>query len=109
MDVKSTGAGGTDPDQLKRTAAAHDWPMQAAHYTDGWEAITGKRLPFIFLCIERDAPYFIRVVQIADDAIETGRERMATARDLFARYEAEGYPPSGQDIDTLQMPRWYAA
>lgn len=109
VDVKTVPYGGTDTHTLAKAAATYDWPLQAAHYIDGWEALTGARLPFLFLVIEKEPPYFIRIVQLSDDDLAAGQERIRLARDLFARYEADGYPEPAADIDTLTLPRWYAA
>lgn len=109
VDVKTVPEGGTDDAAIAKAAATYDWPMQAAHYTDGWEAITGQRLPFLFIAVEKEPPNFVRVVQLDDNDIATGRERMSRARRMFAEYEADGYPPGPDDIDTIPLPRWYAA
>lgn len=109
VDVKTVPYGGTDTAALAKAAATYDWPLQAAHYTDGYEAITGQRLPFLFIAVEKEPPYFVRVVQLSDADMAEGRERIRAARDLFARYESDGYPEPSPDIDTLTLPRWYAA
>lgn len=109
VDVKTVPYGGTDDTAIAKAAANFDWPMQAANYIDGWEAITGQRLPFLFIAVEKEAPHFVRVVQLDDDDLAAGRDRMRLARERFALYEADGYPTVAADIDTIQLPRWYAA
>lgn len=107
VDVKTVPYGGTDTHALAKAAASYDWPLQAAHYIDGWEALTGERLPFLFLVAEKEEPYFVRVVQLSDDALAAGAERIRLARELFAEYESNGYPEASAEIDTLALPRWY--
>ncbi len=109
VDVKTTFYGGTDDDALAKTAASMNWPMQAAHYSDGYEHITGERLPFLFLVIEREPPYLTRVVQLSDDDMWAGREKVRTALERYADYTTNGWPDPAAEITTLHMPRWYAA
>lgn len=106
-DVKTAAYGKSDPDLFGREAANYDYPMQAAHYTDGWEVLTGQRVPFLFLVVEKAPPYMVRVHQLSEDDLELGRDRMRQARRLFAEYEATGYPDVSADIHTLTLPGWY--
>ena len=107
VDVKTTTYGGSDPGAFGRAAASYDYPLQAAHYQDGIEALTGQRLPFIFVVVEKEPPHFVRVHQLHPDDLETGRGRAREARRLFAEYESDGYPEVGQDIETTPLPGWY--
>lgn len=107
VDVKTAGYGGSDPDTFARSAANFEYPMQAANYTDGWEVLTGQRVPFLFIVVEKEPPYMVRVFQLSPEDLEIGRERMREARRLFAEYESNGYPDDSTDIHTLQLPGWY--
>lgn len=107
VDVKTTTYGGSDPDAFARSAANFDYPLQAAHYIDGVEAITGQRLPFLYVVVEKEPPYFVRVHQLTADDMEIGRDRARTARQLFAEYESNGYPAVGAVIETIHLPGWY--
>lgn len=107
VDVKTTTYGGTDAGAFGRAAASFDYPLQAAHYQDGIEALTGRRLPFLFIVVEKEPPYFVRVHQLTDYDLEVGRERAREARHLFAEYESNGYPDVGADIETTPLPGWY--
>lgn len=108
VDVKTTDYDVTDDTALAKVAANYDWPMQAAHYSDGYEHITGHRLPFLFVAIQRSEPYFIRVVQLSDDDLWAGRDKVRTALERYADYQANGWPDPAADITTLTLPRWYA-
>lgn len=109
VDLKTAAYGGSHHDVFAKAAANFDYPMQAANYTDGWHTLTGDLLPFLFVVVEVDPPYFVRVFQLTDADLAAGRERMRAAIDRYAEYEATGWPGTSTDIDTLTMPRWYAA
>lgn len=107
VDVKTAPYGKSTPAAFAKDAANFDYPMQAAHYTDGWEVLTGKRVPFLFVVVEKEPPYLVRVYQLSEADLETGRERIREARRLFADYESNGYPDDSTDITTLNLPGWY--
>lgn len=107
VDVKTAAYGKATPSAFAKEAANFDYPMQAAHYADGWEVLTGKRVPFLFLVVEKEPPYMVRVHQLSEYDLEAGRERIRQARRLFAQYESDGYPDDSTDIHTLTLPAWY--
>lgn len=111
VDVKTTGNdGGSDPDTFGRQAAKLNYPMQAAHYVDGWEAVTGARLPFVHVVVETEPPYLVLVGQLGDDAIEAGRARMRRALAIYAERESAGDWPEfdhPHDIADIPVPGWY--
>lgn len=107
VDVKTAAYGKATASAFAKEAANYDYPMQAAHYTDGYEVLTGRRVPFLFIVVEKEPPYLVRVFQLSEYDLEVGRERIREARRLFAEYESNGYPDEGADIHTLQLPGWY--
>lgn len=107
VDVKTAAYGKATASAFAREAANFDYPMQAAHYIDGYEVLTGRRVPFLFLVVEKEPPYMVRVFQLSEYDLESGRDRIREARRLFAEYESNGYPDDSTDIHTLQLPSWY--
>lgn len=108
VDLKTVGRyGGSEPDTFGRQAASLDYPLSAAHYVDGWEALTGEQLPFVTICVEMDHPHFVTVGQYAPDDLEAGRERMARARAEYAERESSGVWVDPPQIVTIPVPAWY--
>lgn len=107
VDLKTTDVDVTDDEALARVAASFDWPMQAAHYVDGYEQITGDRLPFLFVVVQRDEPYFTRVLQPTTADLEAGREKVAIALARYADYQTNGWPTYGHQIEPLPIAPWY--
>ena len=111
VDIKTVGrVGGSEPSSFGRQCAQLDYPLQAAHYIDGWEAVTGERLPFIHLVVETEAPHFVLVGQLFDDAIDAGRARMRRALTEYAERESAGDWPAfdhPNDIADIPVPGWY--
>lgn len=109
VDLKTTTYGRGDLDVFGRSAASYDYPMQAAVYSDGWEALTGVRLPFVTVVVEVDPPYMITVGQYDDEDLDAGRARWRTALSVYAERESSGvWDDPLTDIPTIPVPAWYA-
>ena len=109
VDLKTTTYGRGDLDVFGRSAASYDYPMQAAVYSGGWEALTGVRLPFVTVVVEVDPPYMITVGQYDDDDLDAGRARWRTALSVYAERESSGvWDDPLTDIPTIPIPAWYA-
>jgi hypothetical protein len=94
-----------------RSIASYGYDVQAAYYQDGIYQITGLRLPFYFLAIEKDAPNAVAVYRASEAMIEVGRKKYRAALQLM-RWCGEhgywpGYQPSGE-IEDISLPGWAA-
>jgi exodeoxyribonuclease VIII len=107
IDLKTT----TDasPAAFARSCASFRYHVQAAWYLDGYPQASGGDLPlgFIFIAVEKTAPYGIALYELDADAVELGRQ---LARRDLARYanartfdQWPGYPDA---IQPLSLPRW---
>lgn len=67
-DLKSCAS--ANPFWFKKDALRYDYLLQAAFYSDGIYQITGKRKPFVFLAIEKTAPYLVSVISYDDATME---------------------------------------
>lgn len=107
VDVKS--ARDASPTGFGRAAADLRYDLQAAAYIDGYEQLTGERLPFLFIAAETTAPNLVAVHQLPDEALERGRRLWAEAKRLYAECsEADTWPGYPADIITTPWPRWAA-
>jgi hypothetical protein len=69
------------------------YDIQAAFYGDVAGALAGvEHLPFLFACVETEAPYLTAEWDLTEDWIENGRASYEWALQLYKQYEAEGYP-----------------
>ncbi len=81
VDLKTTQ--NASPDAFTKTIANYQYHVQAGFYLDVIEWATGKRPKgFLFVCIEKEAPYAVSVIRASDSMIETGSRR---ARELLNR------------------------
>lgn len=102
-----------DPSAIARSVANFRYDMQGEWYADGIEAITGLRLPFLFVFQEAEPPYLITVCQLDDDAQVSGRLRNERAIERYRDCEESGiwpgYSPDLTEIKTISLPPWAQA
>lgn len=95
-------------DGFGKAIANFGYALSAVHYLDGYEALTGRRLPFYIIAVETAAPHFVQVHEIPADWLADASERVAEARALFAECESLGQFPgyATDQIVTPTRPRW---
>ena len=82
VDLKTTHD--ASPDEFIKTCARFKYHMQAAHYLDGLEAITGwEPDAFTFVAVETEAPFSVGVYELDRRSIDGGRELMKRAAEVY--------------------------
>lgn len=97
-------AASAKPAKFIRAAYDFGYHMQAAHYLDGIEAVTGRRPDsFYFVVQEKTAPYIVTCLTLDPGAIEWGQIQNRKAIHLFADCLASDHWP-GYEADVVEMP-----
>lgn len=105
LDLKSTRD--ASPDGFGKEVWRYEHHVQAAWYSDGYYAATGKRLPFVLLAVENVEPYVAQVYRVPERIIELGRERYTHLLNTYAQCQADGeWPAYSDDELDLELPRW---
>lgn len=103
IDLKTT----TDASgrAFRRDAISYGYHVQAAHYLDGTEAVTGNRPDWYFIAIEKKAPFVIHIFRASEQFIEYGdfvrRELLEAVKRCTESGIWEGY-----STDNLDAPEW---
>jgi hypothetical protein len=105
-DLKTTED--ASPDPFARAVAKYRYQVQAAFYSDGWAAATGQHVDsFLFVALEKSAPFACAVYELDAAALEYGR--MLYQRDLMTLAQCKierRWPAYSDHIKTLSLPRW---
>jgi hypothetical protein len=105
VDIKST----TDasPEAFRKSIANYEYHRQAAFYRFGLERLGKPCNAFVFLAIEKAAPYECALYALDESAMSRGRERaslgLMALRGAHDRQAWAGYPDS---IQELSLPPW---
>jgi len=106
VDVKT--ARSVQPRDFSKAAFDFGYHRQAAYYQDGVEELTGERLPFIFIAVEKTDPYCVECYALADEFVEQGRVENRVALEALKECRDKGVwesPTHGQ-ITTLSAPSY---
>lgn len=106
LDLKTTQD--ASPAAFARSCAQFRYHVQAAWYQESYlQATNDLLLGFIFIAVEKSAPYAVALYELDAEAVELGR-RLAR-RDL-ARYanarEFDIWPGYAETVQPLSLPRW---
>lgn len=106
VDLKTTSGEATS-DGFARSAAAYGYEVQEAHYQHVLELATGEQRRFLFIVVEREAPYPTAVHVLDDDFKRIGQAKALRARRLYAEATRTGiWPAYPSDIQIVRPPMW---
>jgi exodeoxyribonuclease VIII len=107
IDLKTTVD--ARPEAFSRSVYTYAYHMQNAFYADQYEWITGRKLKdFIFLVVESESPYSVKMYRLDDESVEIGRHMYRKALDIYAQCKESGIWPGYDcnEIETLRLPEW---
>lgn len=106
VDLKTTADAA--PAEFARSVANYRYHVQDAFYSEGYYQATGKwPRGFVFIAVEKTAPYAVAVYSLDEEAKAYGRELWQ--RDLAALQNArqtEIWQAYNPEIQTLSLPAW---
>jgi exodeoxyribonuclease VIII len=91
-----------------RSAASLGYHCQAAYYVDGYEAMTGVRLPYTILAVENRAPFAAALYTVTPDHLELGRSIYLPLLDRVKECQERGEWPAYW-AGVLSLPKWATA
>lgn len=105
-DLKTTT--NADPNEFGRAAAQFGYHQQAALYLDGFNQATGLDHQFLFVLVEKKAPYLVSVVQIHPDDVALGRDMNEKAIRTYMECTLTGKWPGYPQSEFVRIPSWAA-
>lgn len=111
-DIKTTTD--ANPEAVIRAVENYGYDMQAAHYLDTWEAVTGERRRFRFVFVEKAPPHEVSVVELhndpSDDAdwMADARSKVREARRIWREcLEADHWPGYARAVAVIGARTWH--
>lgn len=100
-----------DRESIRKAVASYGYHLQAAQYTRGVTALGLDDDPaFVFIFQEKNPPYLVNVVQLDDDAMQAGRDRMRLACEMFRDCTESGIWPGYEsefgELPVISLPPW---
>jgi hypothetical protein len=109
VDLKSTRD--ASPRAFAHSCAKYGYFGQAAWYSDGYFLATGRRLPFVFVAVESDAPHIVTVFRVPDHVIDAGRDLYSSLLGKLDHCQRSGFwggYTETEEVD-LELPSFMAA
>lgn len=104
-DLKTTKD--ASPTGFARECARYEYHVQAAWYVDGYEAMTGLRVPYVLVAVEPAAPHVVQVYRVPDELLNEGRARYRQLLDtLNVCRRDSAWPGYATTPIDLHLPRW---
>lgn len=106
VDLKSTND--CRPGEFVKSIVKFGYHSQAAYYQDAIESLIGKRIPFVFVAVEKKPPYGCECVRLDEEFLEIGREENLRLLERLADCRNSGNWETlthGQLV-TLAPPSW---
>jgi hypothetical protein len=106
-DLKSTQ--NCSPREFARSCVKYGYLGQAAWYTDGYEALTGQRLPYYIVAVESNAPHLVTPYRVPEHLLAIGRDQYQTLLgklDYCKRNNFWGGYTEADELN-LELPSWH--
>lgn len=108
IDLK-TSAKPVDPDTFTRSVIDYGYDTQQEFYKDTYRASEGGELNFVFIAVEKEAPYLTTVLQLDTIYQSMGKAKAQRAREVYAECMASGiWPGYPTDVQLVAPPVWAA-
>lgn len=106
LDLKTTDS--VDPELFTKKVVSLGYDFQAAYYTRAAEVAYRKPFKFLFVAVERKAPYTVDIFEVTPDMMSEGLYKCEKALKVYAQCEASGEWPNREPvIRQLDYPGWY--
>ena len=104
VDLKTTQD--ANPETFARTALTYGFDQQMSHYRDILEAETGTLPRFLFVLVEKTAPYLVSVVELDDLFYDLGKQKNEAAAAQWLHAKDTNQWPGYEGISRVLAPVW---
>ena len=106
VDLKTTDSVKVDKFQSKLVDLGYDF--QAGWYASAAEAVYGKPARFVFVAVERNAPYTVDMFEVPDFMLEEAKLKNRAALEVLKDCKSSNYWPAPKPVlKKLDYPKWY--
>ena len=106
LDLKTTDT--VEPDLFLKKVIGLGYDFQAAYYAKAAEVAFGKPFKFLFVAVERKAPYTVDIFEATPDMVEEAMYKCEQALRQYALCTENGAWPNREPvIRQLDYPVWY--
>ena len=94
-------------ENFERTISKYRYHVRAAYYLDNCHLVNLDKSHFFFICVEKEPPYAVRCLQLAQDVVEFGRKVYQADLQIYRNcLEKDEWPGWGDGFDEIALPAW---
>ncbi|WGH87070.1 PD-(D/E)XK nuclease-like domain-containing protein [Auritidibacter ignavus] len=93
------------PNDFKRQISDLAYYVQASHYLNGLETVTGDKYDWLFVAVEKSEPHVVSVHRMSPDALTEGSIRIGHAIDRYKAAQERGWT-GYEAIFTQELTPW---
>ena len=106
LDLKTTDS--VEPEIFAKKVVGLGYDFQAAFYVKAAEVAFGRPFKFIFVAVERKAPYTVDLFEVDDEMMEEGMYKCERALKEYAEcVKSDHWPGRTPMVRKLSYPSWY--
>lgn len=107
LDLKTTDT--VDPHSFsKKVIGGFNYLFQAAWYAEAAQLAYDKPAKFIFIGIEREAPWTTSIFEVSDEMLQEGFSQTSAARKILKDcLKSKKWPPAPISYNIMELPAWY--
>lgn len=95
---------------FSKSIANYRYAVQAAFYSDILASLGHDVVAFLFVAVEKTAPYAVGVYELDDMSLEIGREQYQRDLDTYRRcIESGEWPAYSSSVEMISLPKWAIA
>jgi exodeoxyribonuclease VIII len=106
LDLKTYSS--ANPHEFRKQVARKRYDVQAAFYSDGYAAASGRPvLGFVFVAVETEYPFAANAFMLDEESLEAGRAKYRKNLRTYAECERTStWPGYSTGIDIIRLPQW---
>jgi exodeoxyribonuclease VIII len=107
VDLKTTHD--ARPDAVIRSVMNYQYHVQASYYLSVAKAIDGKSRRFVWIFVEKDAPFGVQIYEPSEAMLSNGWALFNRAIEIYRECrDLEHFPGYSTAIQKLELPRWHS-
>jgi len=107
IDVKTCAKGGGSKAEFARSVANWRYDVQAAYYLDLAKLCGMEKEAFVFIVVEKEAPYAVAVYQLDTESVEAGRVQYKRNLGMIAECQNwDEWPAYSSEVEVISLPKW---
>lgn len=107
IDIKTCAKGAGGRAEFAKSVANWRYDVQAAYYLDLARDCGHPKEGFVFIVVEKEAPYAVAVYQLDLESIEAGRRQYKRNLQILSEcLEFDEWPAYSSEVEVISLPKW---